>query len=622
MFFKLTKIYNKRYDKKRKYLLNEKLLGLDIDEDTIKNLENEEILKDDDINSKYSIGTIELKNHYAIFKAIAAHDLELRIDKKDLLGAYTGDIVLIKKIFNPRAKYKAKVAQVLKYHDNTILAIIKEKKLISLKEQVVLEKSDLPENSIVLFNTKTKKIEKTLGNYFNDSTIDETISMNLFHENYRLDGFKEFEINTPNSTKRVDLSHLPFCTIDPDSAKDFDDAIYFDDKNSTLYVAIADVSAYVTEGSYLDIEAKKRAFTVYLPHKVYPMLPFELSNELCSLKPEVDRLAFVFKMQIDEKTLEVTKSELFEATINSKKRFTYGRIDRVLDNKLDQYDEIQKNIFDSLLKLYELSKKLKKKRLEKGFDFRSDEYRLKLDKDQELSATQVETSSPSHSLVEECMLLANVQASKRLEHLGIYRVHDEPSENSISKLLDEAYYLGIKVKSKSDIHKTITALQKKAKTTPFVKQIDEMIIRSQIQARYSEKKAPHFGLGFDSYSHFTSPIRRYADLVLHRILKEKKVPKDIEDICTSISTTERRINELVWDFEDRKYSRWALKNIGKVIKVELVDVEKHLAQSIDDILGLRVDILNYKGEKLYTKVKIKIDSVNLLEKRVYGYICK
>ncbi len=597
------------------------LQKFDITEEIIENLYNLEILKDDQINSKYAIGTIELKNQYALFRSILGHTTELRIDKKDLLGAYNGDIVLIKKIFNPRAKYKAKVDQILKKFDNTILAIIKDNKIISLKEQVNLGKTKLDENTVVLYNTKTKEIEKEYGNFMEDS-IDELISMNLYNEDYRIKGFDEFTIDEASKKNRVDLRDLNFCTIDPASAKDFDDAIYFDKENYTLYVAIADVSAYVEENSYLDTEAKKRAFTVYLPHKVYPMLPFELSNELCSLKPEVDRLAYVFKMKIDEKTLKVEKSELFEAVINSKKRFTYGRIDRILDKKFDQYDQLQKDIFDSLLDLYELTKKLKAKRLENGFDFRSDEFRLNLNKEQKLLDTTLETSSPSHSLVEECMLLANVQASQKLNNLGIYRTHDEPSPNAIQKLLDEAYYLGIKASNKGDIHKTITGLQKKAKNTPYVKQIDEMIIHSQIQARYSQKKAEHFGLGFESYSHFTSPIRRYADLILHRILKTGKVPKDIEEVCIDISTTERKINELVWDFEDRKYTRWALDNIGAIVDCEVVDTEKYLAESIKGILGMRINILNYKGEKIYSKIKIKIDSVNLLEKRIYGYITK
>lgn len=602
-------------------MILEILQKIDITEDIISKLQEDGILKTDTINSKYSIGTIENKNHYALFKSILNHDIELRIDKKDLRGAYSGDIVLIKKVFNPRAKFKAKVDRIIKKFDNTILALVKDAQLISLKDQVTLAKSKLDEDTVVLYNSKNGSVEKIIGNYSND-IIDEFISMNIFNEDYRVEEFKEFDIEDIDTSNRKDLTNIPFCTIDPDNAKDFDDAIYFDEKEFTIYVAIADVSAYVKEGSYLDIEAKKRAFTIYLPHKVYPMLPFELSNELCSLKPEVDRLAYVFKIKLNKDNFEVENSELFEAVINSKKRFTYGRIDRVLDKKFDQYDDMQKNIFDSLLNLYELTKKLKKKRLEKGFDFRSDEFRLRLDKDQKLLDTQIETGSPSHSLIEECMLLANVEASKRLNGFGIFRVHDEPTPNAIQKLLDEVYYLGIKAKNKSDIHKTITDLQRKAKNTPFEKQIDEMIIHAQIQARYSERKAAHFGLGFESYSHFTSPIRRYADLVLHRILKTGKPPQDIEDVCQDISTTERRINELVWDFEDRKYTRWAAKNIGKELECEIVDIERYIAESTKEIIGLRVNLLNYKGEKLYSKVKVKIESVDLLEKKVLAKIVK
>jgi ribonuclease R len=529
-------------------------------------------------------------------------------------------LLLLKKIFNPRAKFKAKVFQILKKANHSILCYIKDNKSFCLKDDVEIKADlvNLAQNDVVLI--ENSKVVKIIGS-FNDPKIDEKISTILYKEDYRLKPFDSFEISSPDMSNREDLRDLNFCTIDPPGAKDFDDAIYFDQKNYILYVAIADVSAYIDQNSPLDMEAKKRAFSIYLPHKVLPMLPFELSNELCSLKPNEDRLAYTFKIFLDPNSLEVKKSELFESIINSKQRFTYGRIDRVLDNKLDQYNDTQKIIFDNLLALYDITKKLKEKRLEKGFDFRSDEYNLTLDSNHSLVSTSIEQSSPSHSLIEECMLLANVEAAKKLGNYGIYRVHDEPSPNAIKKLLDEAFYLGIKAKQKSDIHKTITTLQNKAKHTLYAKHIDEMIIHAQIQARYSPQRSPHFGLGFESYSHFTSPIRRYTDLALHRMLKTKNIPKDIDEICQNISTVERKINELVWDFEDRKYSRWAKENIGKTVKCELVDNERYIAESIKDIVGARIYLQNFRGEKLFSHLKVKITQVDLIAKKIFGEIC-
>ncbi len=143
--------------------------------------------------------------------------------------------------------------------------------------------------------------------------------------------------------------------------------------------------------------------------------------------------------------------------------------------------------------------------------------------------------------------------------MGIYRVHEEPTFESISKLVDLVNNLGIKVKMQGNVHDTIFAIQQKAKSSMFASEVDELIIQSQVQAHYNSVNLGHFGLGFDSYSHFTSPIRRYSDLVLHRILKTKHTPENIDDICTHISNTQRKVDQLVWDFEDRKYARWAQK---------------------------------------------------------------
>lgn len=569
-------------------------------------------LKDDEysLKSKYKIGKIELLNDYAQLNLLTNSVQKIFIEFSKLNGAYNNDIVLVQVMFNPKGKTKAKVLEVLQRGDENILCYVKEQELFTVKESILIDCDTVNNQNgdIVIF--KEGKISQKIGTIYDDQ-IDEKISLYLYNEIQRLE---PYSANIPNavSNNRKDLTSLNFCTIDPVGAKDFDDAIYYDEQSKDLYVAIADVSAYVKEGSELDLEARKRAFSIYLPHKVLPMLPFELSNNLCSLVPNEDRLAYVFKMRLDPKTCSVSSSELFEATINSKRRYTYEEIDEILE------EDNKENYF---VKLFSLTSKYRTKRLKNGYDFRNEEIRLKLDENHKLLKTSTEESTPSHSLIEECMLLANQEAAKRLKTSGIFRVHEEPTNNKIAKLIDDVNSLGIKASLKTDIHSTILSIQQKAQNVGLEKEVDELIIQSQQQARYDSKKIPHFGLGFTDYSHFTSPIRRYADLVLHRILKGSKIPKDIEIICEEISNTERRIANLVWDFEDRKYARWADKHRHKSFDALIVDTQKHIAVIEDEtIKGARVQIENYAGEKLFTKVRVKIKSSNIITKRIHAVV--
>jgi ribonuclease R len=246
---------------------------------------------------------------------------------------------------------------------------------------------------------------------------------------------------------------------------------------------------------------------------------------------------------------------------------------------------------------------------------------MTLDENQNLQSINIETSSPSHSLVEECMLLANQEAAKKLGNIGIFRVHEEPSTAKIKKLLQDLEDLGINAQLKTNLHKTIESLQAKAQNYGLESEVDELIIQSQQQAYYSNLKASHFGLGFSNYSHFTSPIRRYSDLVLHRMLKTKQIPSNIEDICEKISTTEREIANLVWDYEDRKYARAAQKLRGKTFEAKIVDLEKRLGKITQGILtGAKVEIENYSGEKLFLKVNLKIVSSDILSKNITAII--
>ncbi|MEA1913682.1 MAG: RNB domain-containing ribonuclease, partial [Campylobacterota bacterium] len=354
--------------------------------------------------------------------------------------------------------------------------------------------------------------------------------------------------------------------------------------------------------------------------KVLPMLPVSLSNNLCSLKPDVERLAYVYELHIDTKNYGIKKSKLYEATIQSQKKFTYGRIDRVLDDHLDTFTQDEKKIFDSIIALYKITQKIRKKRLLKGYDFRTQENRLRLDKNQELQSIDIETSSPSHQLVEECMLLANIQASHDLGEMGIFRIHEEPSLQKLDKLIEDVASLGLKVKRLNDVHSTIISLQDKADNALLRDEVDKLIIQTQQLAVYSSKNLGHFGLGFEGYSHFTSPIRRYADLVLHRMLKTKKLPKDLDDVCQNISTVARTVDTMVWDLEDRKYARWAAKHLDQPLIAKVVDIDRGIVKVDQNMVGLKATLDNYNGEKLFSTVRIKIKSSDIIHKSIIATI--
>ena len=559
-----------------------------------------------EISKKYKIGILQILNDGA--KLLPLNKSEKTINIDDTKSCNNGDLVIIQVIFNPRGKLKGKIIELIQSNQTSSLCYIKESKLYDIKTLTLVNykiniKSYKDGDVLLIQDSNVKEI---YGN-INDNSIDEKISLYLYNQEYRIKEKYTCNINSiKEDESRIDLTNLEFATIDPISAKDHDDAIYYDSDTSELYVAIADVSAFIKEGSNLDKQAYKRAFSIYLPNKVLPMIPHELSDDLCSLKPNVNRLAFVCKMKIDIKTASVKSSEIFEATICSKHKYSYEDIDQKIQNNTMPKD---------LDALYTLTKKLKKNRLKKGYDFRTSEYRLVLDEQLNLIKVNEEQGSPSHSLVEECMLLANIQAASKLNEIGIFRVHEEPNRKKIEDLVKSLALLGIDVKLKEDIHSTIISIQQKALNTGLENEVDKLIIQSQQQASYQTKQLGHFGLGFSSYSHFTSPIRRYSDLVLHRIIKTKRIPKDIDDVCEYISTKEREIAKCVWDLEDRIYARYASKHIGQDFQAIISDVDEHpCVEFISNIAGLKADVINYESQSLFSKVDVRIEQSDVVTK--------
>ena len=486
----------------------------------------------------------------------------------------------------------------------------------------------LPPGTLLKIGNLNNEIVEVIGN-INDPLSDEKISLAVFNKN---DEFNEEceaealawgdEVDASMYPQRVDLRELPFCTIDPVDAKDFDDAIYFDEKKREIYVAIADVSEYVTPYSPIDAEAKTRGFSIYFPHKAVPMLPRNLSENICSLKPNAARLAFCFKITLGEEG-EVVKEELLEALIASKRRFNYDEVDQILRGERE--DETR-----WIKPLFALTSRLRKKRLKNAFDFRTQELRMSLDADGGLASTRFETDTDSHRLVEDCMLLANVAAAKRIVK-GVFRNHGSPDLRKIQILLEDLGALGFDFVYESDIANLVRKIQAQADAVGNREEIDKLIIKSQKKAEYGAQNLGHFGLGFERYTHFTSPIRRYSDLTLHRLLKAKLrndekffnyLLLNIEATCSNLSELEREADRVAFDFMDRKFARWAKERIGQRFSAYISENQNVAVARLDDeIKGARIFLGAYSAN-LLQKIIVEITDANIATAEIFGKVVK
>jgi len=600
------------------------------------------------LNSKYRAGTLGLvQNQTAYLNVVGEPTRDLFVSEEGLNNAKEGDLVIAQRILGKRGAPSAKIVEIVGRSISYSIGYIIQKNslnsLVDLKTQhpvgVELTQEELENYNIgdvFKINNQTNKIMEKLGN-INDPLVDEKIVLAQFNKHDKFDedvlkiasSFKEVDISKhPN---RVDLRNLAFCTIDPVTAKDFDDAIYWDDKNTTLYVAIADVSEYVKPFGALDNEAIYRSFSIYLPHRSIPMLPRQLSETLCSLQPDKDRLSYVFEMKLDLDSMDVAQSKVYEAVIHSKRRFNYEEIDNFFDNKLKPKNDKEKEIFSYLKKLKTITDKLRKKRLKIGYDFRSSETKMTIDKNSNLISTCQSEETPSHSLIEDCMLLANKEAAKQFKR-GIFRIHEPPSQAKLQTLYQELAGIGMFVDIKSTIKETISNIQEQAKAMGLESEVDTLIIRSQMQARYSPVNLGHFGLGFEAYTHFTSPIRRYSDLIVHRLLKainkhDKEegsyVLRNIEALSIAISEKEREASTIETEFMARKFARWANENINKEFKARITATHNEIkAQLHDKITGARLEISPRDDIVLFEDVIIKIDKVDIPRARIFASVVK
>jgi len=383
-------------------------------------------------------------------------------------------------------------------------------------------------------HTATGKITDILG-HKNDPGVDITaVAINY---NFEI-AFSEDTMNEANlaptvvdpyeANRRRDLRAMSVVTIDGEDAKDLDDAIYVEKRangNWMLGVYIADVSYYVKEGSFLDETAYRRGTSVYLADRVIPMLPHKLSNGICSLNEGVDRLVMACDMEIDSLG-NVVDHQIYEGIIRSKARMTYTAVNKMIEDHDEETISKVGDLYPMFLKMKELADILKQKRIRRGaIDFETSESKIVVDASGSVINILMRERKSSERLIEEFMLLANETVAEHFKWLDlpfIYRVHDDPKEDRLKKVLKIAAALGHRVKGKENkIHpQALQSLLADLKDDPAEKAINTLMLRSMAKAKYSETNIGHYGLASEYYTHFTSPIRRYPDLLVHRLIRE------------------------------------------------------------------------------------------------------
>ncbi len=458
---------------------------------------------------------------------------------------------------------------------------------------------------------------------------------------------------------RVDLRDLPLVTIDGADARDFDDAVYCEGKPKgwRLLVCIADVSAYVRRGTALDREARLRGNSVYFPDRVIPMLPEILSNGLCSLNPGVDRLCVAAELYIN-RLGKTTRARFFEAVMRSRARLTYDQVASILNGDPEPCAQFA-DLLPHLHELYQLYQALRAQRLARGaLDFDTIETRFIFNEQGRIESIVPLVRTEAHRLIEECMLAANVAAARQFQRYrlpAIYRVHEPPQEDKRNELREFLAQLGLKLPggdkpATADYARLLEQIQNR----PDRHLIQTVVLRSMQQAMYSADNIGHFGLAYDAYTHFTSPIRRYPDLVVHRLIKHllaggkaaelDETKAELHQIAKWCSETERRADEATRDAELALKCEYMQDKLGEVfagtitgvnsfgIFVELdaiyVDGLVHISALDNDfyhfdpighqLIGTRSGRIYRLGDRLW----VQVAAVNLDERKIDFILAK
>ena len=474
----------------------------------------------------------------------------------------------------------------------------------------------------------------------------------------------DFDINIKNeiekldiidTNSRADLRTISLVTIDGEDAKDFDDAVYAEQLSKKegwrILVSIADVSFFVKANSYLDKEARHRGNSVYLPNYVIPMLPEELSNNLCSLKPNQDRACLTVEIILDNNGQKKSHS-FFRSIINSKKRLTYNEVEDVIKSKFLNQD-FETNILTVIKSLHNVYKILEGLREKRGaLNLELPEKKILFDEEGWPQDVKKIYGVTSNKIIEELMILANVAAAEEINKVAnqsIYRSHEPPSQEKYKSLIDligkplSNILIG-KVPHPSLMNKILS----ESKGSPEYETVNQSILRSQSQAKYENKNKSHFGLALKNYVHFTSPIRRYADLLVHRqiieiinnnnvLSKNKQLfqhieNNDLKSICDHISNTERKSIVAERKTIDRYISLLYQKKINEIVDCSITSIHKFgvfvsidggIADALLPIRELPNDWYNYdqvkqtligerSGSKFYIGMQLKVKIIEVV----------
>ena len=559
------------------------------------------------------------------------------IGRNRLKGALDKDLVKVSLNYNEGPYRTAEIVKILKRGNDSFSA-----KIYSKNKQVFASLYPYQSKKIILKNIKQKvsdgdivnikitdwrenhksaygeilKIKSKDNDLLNDySFVSGRYGLNSFEKyNFNASSKKNLEkILKTNIKNRVDLSKLTTFTIDPENAQDFDDAISIQKNNNTveLYIHIADVSTFVEESSIIDRLAKIRANSYYFYDKTIHMLPKILSTDLCSLVPRKKRLAFTLKIIFDSK-LNIITYDFLESSIESNKRFSYQEVQNILDNG-------EKNSFlNSFLLLKDITNMIRSKRLAKnGLDVKYEENTFVLGKDGVPKNINKNKILVSHIMIEECMMLANRLAAKKLLGVnldgdkGVYRNHERPNrknEEFIINLLNFIDKDGEFVSEKFSAN-FLNEFFDKIKLKSNYSALSKVVIRKMQKAAYSSNNLGHFGLGFSEYTHFTSPIRRYSDIIVHRIIKKSlKNQNSIYEIIDHCNKGEIVAQNAEREYKTLKSLKWLKNKDGETLEANIVEISKSKLTVNETLTGIN----GYLHRKILPMDKYLISGNNMV----------
>ena len=596
---------------------------------------------------------------------------DLRLSSQQMKLAFHGDKVKVRLL---NRKLDAEIVEVTETVNTLVgrLHIDKKGSYVVVDDKRIKHQIDIVEflegcsdNQVVVVEVLTSptleknatgRITSILGNYLDEGVeVDSAIHRHQIPSTFGDEALKESaklptKVLPKDKENRIDITNLELVTIDGEDSRDFDDAVYAipSKKGWKLIVAIADVSHYVKEGTELDTESLERGNSVYFPHRVVPMLPEVISNGLCSLNPEVERLCMACEMEIDS-VGSLLEYKFYPAVMLSHARLTYAEVNEMLENKKSPLRKKYSNVQENVDFLYGLYQTLRISRQKRGvMDFDRIESQILFDDKGKIENIIARKRNDAHKLIEECMLMANQAAAKYLQRENedfLYRVHPKPTSEKVEvtrqflNAIDLRLEGGLEPDS-SDFAK----LLKNATGREDENIIKTVVLRTMKQATYTPKNEGHFGLAFEDYTHFTSPIRRYPDLLVHRAIKRSLLNNHREqsnrmvEMGAHLSMTERRADDASRDVEQWLKCEYMRDKVGESFSgvisgvagfglfVELTDIFVEGLVSVRDLKedyfifdDVHHQLKGQRGGRIYRlgdTIKVKVVSVNLDDRKI------